>query len=97
MGNSVKGLTTVQVDDIHSLTFIHWVGHLVIAGDQDGQVGPAFHEPMLAGPNPLVVLHVPGERTQDESLHNLSHVGEKNCIVEVGSNFLSPVLLPHSC
>jgi len=26
---------------------------------------------MLAGSDPLVVLHIPGERTQDELLHNL--------------------------
>jgi len=27
---------------------------------------------MLAGPDPLVVLHMLGERTQDNSLHNLA-------------------------
>jgi len=26
---------------------------------------------MLAGPDPLVVLHMPGEYTHDEPLHNL--------------------------
>jgi len=32
---------------------------------------------MLAGPDPLVVLHMPGEHIQDESLHNLPrHQGE---------------------
>jgi len=39
------------------------VGHLVIERGQVGQAGPAFHEPMLAGPAPLVVLYMPGERT----------------------------------
>ena len=66
-----KVLTKVQVDNIHSLSFILWVGHLVIERDQVGQAGPAFCEPMLAGPDPLVVLHMPGERTQGETLHNL--------------------------
>jgi len=47
------------------------VGHLVIEGDQAGQAGRAFHEAVLTGPDPLVVLHMSGERTQDESLHNL--------------------------
>jgi len=28
VGNSVKGLTKVQVDNTHSLSLIHWVGHL---------------------------------------------------------------------
>jgi len=32
---------------------------------------------MLAGPDALVVLYVPGKRTQDESLHNLAqHRGQ---------------------
>jgi len=32
---------------------------------------------MLAGPEPLVVLHMPSERSQDESLHNLAqHRGQ---------------------
>jgi len=32
---------------------------------------------MLAGPDPLVVLHMPGERTQDDLLHNISrHQGQ---------------------
>jgi len=52
VGNSVKGLTKVQVDDIHSLSLIHQVDHLVIEGDQVGQAGPVFHEPMLSGPIP---------------------------------------------
>ena len=72
MGHHVKGLIKVQVDDIDSLSLIHQVCHLVIVGDQVGQAGPAFHEPMLAGPDPLVVLHTPGERPQEESLHNLA-------------------------
>jgi len=48
------------------------VDQLVIEGDQFGQAGPALHEPRLAGPDTLVVLHMPGESTQDESLHNLA-------------------------
>ncbi|KAK4827445.1 hypothetical protein QYF61_018002 [Mycteria americana] len=47
------------------------MGHLVIEGDQVGQAGPAFHGPMLAGPDPLVGLHMPVEHTQEELLHNL--------------------------
>jgi len=34
VGNSVKGLTKVQVDNIHSLSIIHQMGHLVTEGDQ---------------------------------------------------------------
>jgi len=47
------------------------MGHLVLEGDHVSLTGSAFNEPMLAGPDPLVVLHMPGERTLDESLHNL--------------------------
>jgi len=68
VGNSDNGLTKAQVDDVHSLSLIHWVGHLVIEGDQVGQAGPAFHEPMLAGHDPLVVFPMRDEHTQDESL-----------------------------
>jgi len=58
VGNSVKGLTKVQVDNTYSLSLIHEAGHFVIDGDQVGQAGPAFHEPMLAGPDPLMILHM---------------------------------------
>ena len=56
MGNSVKGLTEVQVNNIQSLSFAHLAGHLVTEGDQVGRAGFAFHEPMLAGPDPLIIL-----------------------------------------
>ena len=68
------------------------MGHLVIEGDQVGQVGPAFHEPMVAGPDPLVFLHMPGKYTQDELLHNLApHQGQADRLVVPG--ILLPALL----
>ena len=51
---------------------IQQAGHSIIEGDQVGQAGPAFHEPMLARPDPLVVSHMPSDLTQDDLLHNLS-------------------------
>jgi len=64
VGNSVKGLTKVQVDDVHNLSLIH----LVTEGDQVGQAGPAFAEPTLAELS---------EHTQDELHHNLAqHRGQ---------------------
>ena len=70
--------------------------HLVTEGDQVGQAGPAFHESMLAGPDPLVVLHVPGERTQDELLHNLpGHQGQADRPVVPG--ILLPALPVDGC
>ena len=71
VGNSVKSLTEVQVQNIHSLSLIHYAGHLVTEGDQVGQEGLTFHEPMLAGPDPLVVMHMLDECAPDEPLHSL--------------------------
>jgi len=45
------------------------VGHLVIEGDQVGQAGPAFHEPILAGPDPL-------DGMKGVSHKELRHVGK---------------------
>ncbi|PKU39453.1 rna-directed dna polymerase from mobile element jockey- hypothetical protein [Limosa lapponica baueri] len=35
VGNCIKGLAKVQVNNIHSLSFIHQAGHFVLEGDQD--------------------------------------------------------------
>jgi len=51
---------------------------------------------MLAGPDPLVVLHMPGECTQDESLHNLAqHRGQAD--KSVVTRILLPALLGNGC
>ena len=55
MGDRVKGFVEVQVDHADSLSLTHQAGRLVTEGDEAGQGGPAFHEPMLAGPDPLVI------------------------------------------
>lgn len=47
------------------------MGHLVLEGDQIGQIGPSFHEAMLNGPNPLVVPDMLHNHTPDDLLHNL--------------------------
>ena len=48
------------------------MGHSGTEGNQVGQAGPAFHEPMLAGPAPPVVLHLPCDLPQDDLLHDIS-------------------------
>lgn len=53
-------------------SFPNW-GHFVVEGDQAGRAAPAFCKPMLARPDPLVVLHVPCDDTQDDLLHELPH------------------------
>jgi len=51
---------------------------------------------MLAGPDPLVVLHMPGECTQDELLHDLArHQGQADRPVR--SWDLLPALLVDGC
>jgi len=51
---------------------------------------------MLAGPDPLVVLHMPSERTLDESFHNLArHQGQADRPVVPG--ILLPAILVYRC
>lgn len=47
-------------------------GHPV--GDQVGQAGHAFHKPVLAGPDALVVPHVPYDCIQDDLLHVIPQI-----------------------
>jgi len=50
---------------------------LFTEGDQVGQAGAAFYEPMLARPDPLVVSHMPCDLPLDDLLNNLSwHQGQ---------------------
>ncbi|TRZ24888.1 hypothetical protein HGM15179_002237 [Zosterops borbonicus] len=58
VGDSAKGLAEVQIDNIHSPSCIHQVGHLVIKGDQVGQTPPTPPKAMLAGSDPLAILIV---------------------------------------
>ena len=89
MGGAVKGLTKVHVDRIHGLCLIHYVSHLVVEGDQVSQAGPYFHKPVLAGPDPLVVLYMPRDGTRDDLLHNLpQHQGQAD------SPVVPQILLP---
>ncbi|PKU38186.1 rna-directed dna polymerase from mobile element jockey-like [Limosa lapponica baueri] len=66
-----KDLTKVQVKNIHNLSLIHQAGHFVTEGDQVCQAGPAPHEPMLAGPDRLGLLHAQHNGTQDDLFHDL--------------------------
>ena len=58
MGDSVKGFAEVYVDYINSLSLVYQSGHPVIEGDEVGQARPAFHEPVLAGPDPMDAMYV---------------------------------------
>ena len=76
VGDSAKGFVEVCEDYISSLFLIHQVSHSTIE-DLAGQTGPAFHEPMLAKPDPPVVLQMLSHLTQDDLLHYHSwHQGQ---------------------
>jgi len=47
VGNCVKCLAEVQVDDISFLPFVHWCYDSVTEGHQIGQAWPSFGEAML--------------------------------------------------
>lgn len=66
----------LEVDYIQSLSLIHWVGHLLIKGDEVGQVGPVFPTPRLGGSDPLVVLYV---------LHDGTQLSKKFCAITFSS------------
>ncbi|TRZ22685.1 hypothetical protein HGM15179_004393 [Zosterops borbonicus] len=77
VGDSVKGLAEVQIDNIHSPSCIHQAGHLVIKGDQVDQAGQALPKSMLAVSDPLAVLYVLRDDTQYKLFHNLAgHQGQ---------------------
>ena len=69
MGYRVRGFAEVEVDYINSLYFIYQFDHVVIEGDEVGQAGPAFYEP-VAGPDPLDATRELCDLTQDDLLHN---------------------------
>lgn len=69
MGVTVKVLE-VQADDVPSLSLIHSLGNPVKEGDQVVQAGHAYHKPLLMEPDPLVVLYVLYDGTQNDLLHN---------------------------
>ncbi|RMC20150.1 hypothetical protein DUI87_00996 [Hirundo rustica rustica] len=51
VGDSVKGLAEIQIDNIHSPSCIHQAGHLVIKGDQVDQTWPTS-----PGPDTVAIL-----------------------------------------
>lgn len=64
-------------------------------GDRAGQAGPAIQTCKLAEPDPLVVLYVPHDGTQDDLLHGLPwHPGQTDRTVVV--QILLPTFLVDS-
>lgn len=67
VGDSVEGFAELSIDYIHNLSSVT----CIMKGDQVGQAEPAFPKPMLAGPDALVVLHMPCDGTQANLFYNL--------------------------
>lgn len=66
LGDSAKGYAEALLDYLNTPSLIHHVGNSIIEADQVSQVGPAFHEPILVGPDHPVVLHMPCDLTEDD-------------------------------
>ena len=97
VGNRVKSFPKACLGRQHpQLSLIRWAGHFVAEGDQVSEAGPAFHKPMLAGPDPLAVPHMPRNGTQDDLLHDLpQHQGQADR--PLVSWMLLPALLVDGC
>ena len=72
VGDSVEGFAEILVDYMKNFFLIHQADHLNIEEDQFGQAGLVIREPMLAGSDPLVVLHILCDLSQDYLFHNFS-------------------------
>lgn len=59
------------------------MGHQVVEGDCVDQGGPALYEPVLARPDPLVVLHTLCDCTEDNLPHDLPRYCDQadRCVV----------------
>jgi len=78
------------------LSLIYQSGHPVAEGDEAGQAWPAFHEPVLAGPDPLDATHEPCDLSQDNLFHDLPwHRGQAGltAIPVDGSHIGKPPIL----
>ena len=70
MGNQFHQENTVRdCVNINILSLVYQLGHPVVEGDEVGQARPAFHESVLAGPDPLDATHIPCDLSQDDLLH----------------------------
>ncbi|RMC17334.1 hypothetical protein DUI87_05915 [Hirundo rustica rustica] len=74
VGDSVKSLAEVQIDNIHSLSCIHQVGHLVIKRDQVDQTQLTPPKPVLAWSDTLAILCMLCDGTQDDLFQNLVRI-----------------------
>ena len=82
VGDHVKGLAQVQVDDTSCLYFVHQCCHSITEGHQVGQTRPSLGEAVLAVSDHLLIPHVPRYVFQGVLFHDfLRHKREAHQLV----------------
>ena len=71
-GDGVKGFAEVWVDYVNSLSLTYQMNRLFMERGEAGQAGPALCESMLVGLDPLTVLHMLHDCTQDDLFRDFS-------------------------
>lgn len=62
---------------------VTWLQKEIVLVKQD----PAFHEPMLARPDPLIVLYIEHDHSQDYLLHSLPwYWGQADSLLDLPSD-----------
>lgn len=77
MGDGVKSLPEVQVDNVHCSPHICQASHFVTEGGQVGQAKLPLGEAVLSPPSDFLVVHMPGNGSQDQLLHHLPRNGDE--------------------
>jgi len=72
MGDSVKSLAEVEVDNIHGSPLIYPASRAIIESYQVGQAWFPLGKSMLSTPDNLLFLHLLRDDLQNELLHHLS-------------------------
>jgi len=75
MGDSVKSLAEVKVDNIHCSPLIYPASHAIVESYQIGQASFPLGESMLTTPDNLLFLHLLNDDLQNELPHHLSWDG----------------------
>jgi len=75
MGNCVKILAEVEVDNIHSSPLIYPASHAIVESYQIGQAWFPLGKFMLTTPDNLLFLHLLDDDLQDKLLHHFSWDG----------------------
>jgi len=77
VGDSVKSLAEVKVENIHCSPLIYPASHATIEGYQMAQASFPLGEFMLTTPHNLFFLHLLREDIQSELFHHLSRDGDE--------------------